>query len=104
MPSEAAKKRAAQKKEKKQASSRAAQKKVKSKLEEKVSGIDCQSHNGSLPVENGACASIQSSSASVSAVTSGVAKVKLSALSCTGEYQFVVDPQVADLPNYHYSI
>lgn len=75
MPSDAAKKRQAQKREKKQASSRAAQKKVNAT----ATDSPLPSASGEGPSSSsGACAL-------TSTVTNGIAGMKLSNRSCTGE-------------------
>ena len=83
MPSEAAKRRQAQKREKRQVASRAAQKRVaQAKKPEKENGEDeqpCSSSSSS--VSEGACAATPS----VKEVGGAVADLKLSTRSCTGK-------------------
>ena len=76
MPSDAAKKRQAQKREKKQASSRAAQKKVNAATTD-PSSLPSASGDGSSR-SNGGCTSEVT-------ITNGIAGLKLSPRSCTGE-------------------
>ena len=86
MPSEAAKKRQAQKREKRQASSRSAQKRptVQPPLEDGGQPLPQCLQNGEL---NGdACASVNGgATASGSSISEGLDRMKLSARSCTGE-------------------
>ena len=75
MPSEAAKKRQAQKKERKATSSRSAQKRSKAKTEDEL-----VRSNGDVEATDGACAA----GSGEGGVTRGVAALTLSARSCTG--------------------
>ena len=87
MPSEAAKKRQAQKKGKRQASSRGAQKRTQ--LPPKANGDQETEENVDQGQgDGGATASSMSNgvSASVNEVSRGVDQMKLSPRSCTGEY------------------
>ena len=84
MPSEAAKKRQAQKREKRQASSRSAQKRPTGQQSVEVRGDIPQSQtNGEL--DGGASATAGGASASATSISDGIEKMKLSPRTCTGE-------------------
>ena len=80
MPSEAAKKRQAQKREKRQASSRSAQKRptVQSSVESSTGDLPQSRQNGEL--DSGASATGGGAS-----LDEGIEKMRLSPRSCTGE-------------------
>lgn len=84
MPSEAAKKRQAQKREKRQASSRSAQKRptVQSLVEIGAGDLPQSKQNGEL--DSGASAT-GGASASGTSLDEGVERMRLSPRSCTGE-------------------
>lgn len=92
MPSQAAKKRQAQKKEKRQASSRSAQKRPQVQPPSEVDGELRTGSEVQLLGQNGGSATVLSDNGGASAfggavneVTGSVGKLKLSPRSCTGE-------------------
>ena len=88
MPSEAAKKRQAQKREKRQASSRSAQKRAQVQLPPEVngeSGTSAEQH-GDPGIGAQASSVSQRASQAVNDMTRGVGQMTLSPRSCTGEY------------------
>jgi hypothetical protein len=85
MPSEAAKKRQAQKREKRQASSRSAQKRPTVQPSLGVSAEDLPDSRQNGEVDSGAVAT-GGASASSTSLDEGVEKMRLSPRSCTGEF------------------
>lgn len=91
MPSEAAKKRQAQKREKRQASSRSAQKRTQVQLPAEVNGkpgisAGPREQDGDLGTVAQASSVGQGASQTVNDLNRGVGQMKLSPRSCTGEY------------------
>ena len=87
MPSEAAKKRQAQKRGKRQASSRSAQKRptIQPSVEDGGQPVPQCRQNGEL-TNGDACPSVDGgATASGSSINEGIDRMKLSARSCTGE-------------------
>ncbi len=95
MPSEAAKKRQAQKREKRQASSRSAQKRPTVQPSVGVSADDLPDPRQNGEVDGG---TIATGGASSTSLDEGVEKMRLSPRSCTGELRFNINMYVHFVP------